>query len=152
VPSDYDLNGGQVRVFTNDSFDDSNPDWSYDGRFVIFSSNRGDEPGRLPGSQYLKPFYVICAYTGNLVDSLGDFANAGAYYGARFCGTEAVMAAVAGSEKDSTGEAVISGNDNRTSSTGNSDYNYYRETIPAANSIVDAYGSPAYNYGVTSWW
>ncbi len=103
-------------------------------------------------SEYLNPFYVMSAYDGDIVANLGDFANAGYYYGARFCGTEAVMAAVAGTQKDSSGTAIISGNDGRKSSTGNSDYSYYRETIPAANNIVDAYGSPAYNYGVTSWW
>jgi hypothetical protein len=153
LPTDYFANGGQVRVLTNDGFEDSGPDWSYDGRFIMFSSDRGGEPGRMTDtSAYLKPFYVISAYTGELVEDLGDFANAGYYYGARFCATEAVMAAVAGTEKTITGEAIISGSDHRTSTTGNSDYNYYRETIPAANSIVDAYGSPAYNYGVTSWW
>ncbi len=152
IPSDYDIYGGRVQVHANNGFDDSAPDWSYDGRFILFASDRGGEPGRMAGSAYLKPFYVMNAYTGELVDELGDFANAGFYYGARFCATEAVMAAVAGVQKDSTGKAVISGSDQRKSTVTNSDYNYYREIIPAANNIVDAYGSPAYNYGVTSWW
>lgn len=151
LPSDYGFNGGEIRVLTANTSDDSRPDWSYDGRFIMFSSDRGQEPGKSVDG-YLNPFYVLNAYTGDVVADLGDFANAGVYFGARFCGTEAVMAAVTGTQKNDTGEAIISGNDNRTSSTGNSDYNYYRETIPAANNIVDAYGSPAYNYGVTSWW
>jgi Tol biopolymer transport system component len=152
APADYGVNGGSIFMLTDDGYDDSTPDWSFDGRFIMFSSNRDGEPSRVSPSGYLRPFYVISAYTGELVSDLGDFANAGTYYGARFCATEAVMAAVAGTAKNSTGEAVISGSDYRKSSTGNSDYNYYRETIPAANNIVDAYGSPAYNYGVTSWW
>ncbi len=140
-------------MLTNNVYNDTAPDWSYDGRFVIFSADRRGEPGKLTSaSDYLKPFYVLSAYDEEVVADLGDFANAGFYYGARFCATEAVMAAVAGTQKDSAGAAVISGSDSRKSSTSNSDYNYYRETIPAANNIVDAYGSPAYNYGVTSWW
>ena len=151
IPADYSFNGGEIRQLTNNLYDDTRPDWSYDGRFIIFSSDREGEPGKsLSGD--LNPFYVLNAYTGEVVADLGDFANAGAYYGARFCATEAVMAAVDGANKNSTGEAVISGSDSRKSATSNSDYNYYRETIPAANNIVDAYGSPAYNYGVTNWW
>lgn len=152
IPSDYSFNGGSITMLTDNEYDDTKPDWSCDGRFIIFSSNRGGEPGRLASaSAYLNPFYVMSAYDGGLVADLGDFANAGYYYGARFCSTEAVMAAIDGVARNSSGEAIISENDARTSSAGNSDYNYYRETIPAANNIVDAYGSPAYNYGVTSW-
>lgn len=151
IPADYSFNGGEIRQLTNNLYDDTRPDWSYDGRFIMFSSNREGESGESITGE-LNPFYVLSAYTGEVVADLGDFANAGSYYGARFCATEAVMATVKGANRNSTGEAVISGSDSRKSSTGNSDYNYYRETIPAANNIVDAYGSPAYNYGVTSWW
>ena len=154
VRSDYDVNAGPLYKYTDNAFSDINPDWSYDGRFIILQSNRGGEPAKAPGGKFedLMPFYVINVYTSEVVAELGDFANAGYYLSPRFLATEAVMAAVSRTERNNTGEAIISGNDNRTSATGNSHYNYYRETIPAANSIVDAYGSPAYNYGVTSWW
>ncbi|MBM3132331.1 MAG: hypothetical protein FJZ95_04775 [Chloroflexi bacterium] len=143
--------GERAIQLTDNTYDDTRPDWSYDGRFIIFASNWGGEPGHSISGD-LNPFYVMNAYTGEIVADLGDFANAGAYWGARFCGTESVLITVDGVKKNNSGEAVVSGSDSRKSPSGNSDYSYYRETIPAANSIVDAYGAPAYNYGVTSWW
>lgn len=145
VPSDYGTSGGSMAFMTYNEFDDTGPDWSYDGRFIIFSSDRGGEPGRLPGQEDLQPFYVVSAVNGEMVAELGDFANAGFYHGARFCGTEAVMVAVQGTTTNNAGDVMVAGSDRRRSATTSSDYNYYREIIPAANAI-------GVNFNVSSWW
>jgi hypothetical protein len=97
------------------------------------------------------PIYVMDSLTGEIVDELGDFANAGNYFAPRFTGTETAFSVIEGQETDAQGNAIIDPDtDSRISDT-HSSYNYYQETIPAANNIVDAFGTPTYNFGVTSW-
>jgi N-acetyl-gamma-glutamylphosphate reductase len=85
------------------------------------------------------------SYTGEIVDELGDFTNAGFYYAPRFTGTETAFSVVEGQETDDQGNAVIDPNADARTDDDHSSYNYYRETIPVANTIPD------YNFGVTSW-
>jgi len=41
--------------------------WFYDGRLIIFQSNREGEVGSLLGIKDLMPFYVINSYTKEVV-------------------------------------------------------------------------------------
>jgi hypothetical protein len=146
VASDFDIEENPTGwIFTDNVARDTNPDWSYDMRFIIFNSNRGGETGTLPGVSDLMPIYIMNNYTGDIVDELGDFTNAGFYYAPRFTGTETAFSVVEGQDTDEQGDAVIDPNEDTRTSDDHSSYNYYRETIPVANTI------PNYNFGVTSW-
>lgn len=138
IPSDFKL-GDNITILTQNDADDVLPSWSYDGRFIIFSSIREGETGTLPGVQYLYPFYVINSYTEEVVADFGDFADAGCYYGPRFTAIEAVFKAKEGVATDEYGNAIISGFDNRCADDPSIN-TYYREIIPAANEAgIDYY-------------
>jgi len=147
VVADFDIEENPIGLtLTNNMAQDRLPDWSYDMRFIIFTSNRGGETGTLPGVSELMPIYIMNSYTGEIVDDLGDFTNAGFYYAPRFTGTETAFSVVEGQGTDEQGNAVIDPNTDARIDDDHSSYNYYRETIPVANTI------PNYNFGVTSWW
>ncbi len=140
---DPDTNNVSYQV-TSNTCEDSLPTWSYDGRFIIFSSDRGGEDGTLAGVNALNPFYVVDAYTFDDIEDMDDFALAGFYYRPRFTATEAVLGAVDGATTDSDGTVIIdAGSDARTWDD-HSVNSYYREIIPAANSI-------GMNFNVPSW-
>jgi Tol biopolymer transport system component len=131
---------------TKNEANDQYPDWSYDMRYIVFTSDRGGEVGTLGSGVKLYPIYIMNALTGDIVDDLGDFTNAGYYFAPRFSGTQTAFSVVEGQEVDDEGNAVIDSNQDARTSDNHSNYNYYRETIPVANTI------PNYNFGVTSWW
>jgi Tol biopolymer transport system component len=108
------------------------PSYSHDGRFIILTSNRNGETGTLPGFA-LYPIFVMNRYTGEIVSSLGNFANAGYYEFPRFTATEAVLSAMSGKPVDADGNVIVSGSDDRKVSGNANTNNYYREIIPAAN-------------------
>jgi len=131
-------------ILTANTAMDQDPSWSHDGRFVIFSSNREEETGTLPGVVDLMPFYVVNSYNAKVVADLGNFADAGYYLCPRFTAIEAVFVAVEGANTDEYGNAIIDpGSDTRTGNT-HSSYNYYREIIPAANTL-------GITFACTSW-
>jgi hypothetical protein len=129
---------------TDNAYEDSLATWSYDGRFIIFSSDRGGEDGTLPGVNDLNPFYVVDSYTFDDVEDMGDFAAAGFYYRPRFTATEAVLGAVDGATTDSDGTVIIDGGSDARTWDDHSVNSYYREIIPAANSM-------GLNFNVPSW-
>jgi len=131
-----------IYYLTSNEAEDWFASWSYDGRFIIFQSDREGEKGTL--WEDLMPFYVINSYTKEVVADLGDFTNAGTYAIPRFTATEAVFSAVGGVETDQYGNAIVSGSDDRYTDS-HSSYNYYREIIPAANSA-------GIDFSCSSWW
>ncbi len=139
---DYDIyiidasgDTGTLRHYPKPGTQEANPSISHDGRFVVYAEATGTGPA-------LK---VMNRYTGEVIADLGDFANATHYYYPRFTATDAVMVAVEGVDTTSDGTVIVEGDDARTTSTSTSSYNYYREIIPAANSI-------GINFNVTSWY
>jgi hypothetical protein len=133
-----------AHILTGNTAEDYWPAWSYDGRFIIFSSNREGEVGTLPGQRYLDPFYVINSYTKEVVADLGDFTNAGYYFGPRFTATEAVFSTIEGVDTDEYGNAVIDTGSDKRYNNDHSSYNYYREIIPVANTM-------GITFACTSW-
>jgi len=84
-------------------------------------------------------------YTKEIVADLGDFTKAGFYIEPKFTATQTVFASVEGVETDINGNVIYtSGSDTRQYDSPSS-YNYYRETIPAANSV-------GIDFSCTSWW
>lgn len=130
----YDLGDElTVEILTASTKTPFGPSVSYNGRNIIYSA-LGD------GTRY----EVFNRYTGEIVDELGDFAKASNYGFPRFTGTEVIFTAVEGVETDDEGNVVVGPSDDRTTTDPNG-YNYYRETIPAANNL-------GINFNVTSWW
>jgi hypothetical protein len=144
IPSNF-KEGDYAQLLTKNTADDYYPTWSHDGRFVIFSSDREGETGTLPEVEDLDPFYVINSYTGEVVADFGDFTKAGYYFGPRFTAIEAVLIAVEGIETDETGNAIIDSESDKRYNDDHSSYNYYREIIPAANTV-------GVTFSTTSWW
>jgi Tol biopolymer transport system component len=137
--------GGDVyaRKLTDNAASDLQPSWSYDGRFVIFTSNRGGEKGTLISDLF--PIYVANSYTGEIVATLGDFTSAGWYGGPRFIAVEVILLALPEVDPDQDGEAEIPAgqSDPRTSGSHKSN-SLHRTILPVANSI-------GMTFSTTSW-
>jgi hypothetical protein len=144
IPSNF-KEGDYAQLLTRNTADDYYPSWSYDGRFIIFSSDREGEKGTLPEVEDLDPFYVINSYTGEVVADFGDFTEAGYYFGPRFTAIEAVFKAVEGVDTDEFGNAIVASGSDKRYNDDHSSYNYYREIIPAANTV-------GITFSTTSWW
>lgn len=133
--------------YTDNDVRDVEGSYSYDGRFIIFCSDRNkatDGAPTIPDLE-IQPVYVLNRYTVDIFSNYGNFTNAGYYGNPLIVATEAIMVAVDGASTDSEGNVDTGASDNRTSSSGTgSTNNYYREIIPAANSI-------GMNFNVTSW-
>ena len=130
-------NTGNYRYYTNNTTYELQPSFSYDGRFIIYTYS-------VPGSDDLS-LKVINRYTGIEVVDLGNFANGTGYRAPRFTGTEVALVAVEEAATDDQGTVIITGEDERTTTSSSTSSNtYYREIIPAANSL-------GINFNVGSW-
>jgi len=109
---------------------------SHDGKYILYVHYVTDD----------MRLRVIDRYTGDLVYDYGNFADAADYSSGRFTATEAALVALAGTTTDENGNVIIDPDDDqRVTGGGSSSYNYYREIIPAANTM-------GMNFNVTSWW
>lgn len=143
--NDFKL-GDNVTILTANAGNNWFPSWSCDGRFIIFSSDQKNESGTpTGGGSLLEPFYVINSYTGASVVDFGDFASAGNYFRPRFTETEAVLSAVQGAPRDSSGNVIINpGSDARVNDSHNIN-SYYQVIIPAANQMGIDFSLPSWD-------
>jgi hypothetical protein len=136
VPNDFETDFLiTINSLTDNAARDSFPSWSYDGRFIIFSSDRGGELSTFPGVEYLDPFYVINSYTGKLITNYGDFADAGWYYYPSFTATEAGFIAAEGVPTDDFGDAIITPDSDTRCYDSPSEGSLYQISLPIENEM-----------------
>ncbi|MBU7004588.1 MAG: PD40 domain-containing protein, partial [Theionarchaea archaeon] len=157
IPADFDIdtNPYYYRMTDNDC-DDYFPSFSHTGRYLLYSSDRGGEMGYINGSpRDMNPFYLTNRWTGEVVTPFGNFAEAGMYYCPVLIGICFILTGKEDVVLDSAGNVVIDeGETDERQTDQHSDggvyystssaNSYYREIIPAANSL-------GISFGCTSW-
>jgi hypothetical protein len=101
---------------------------------VVFSSGREGEEGSIPGVG-LMPFYVLDVHRGEIVGDLGDFTDAGLYFGPRFTATPALLAPRETLPLDAEGNAIVPPQGDPRTDDDHSSLELHRVILPAANDL-----------------
>jgi hypothetical protein len=166
IPSDFDIETKAYywRVTDNDC-DEWNPSFSHNGRYLLYSSNRGGEKGYINNEPVdMQPFYLVNRWTHKVLTEYGNFAEAGKYYFPTLIGVCYLFTVKKGYQASSDGTVVIGAGetDQRTTDDHTDAGRYYEgqdvvsqyhdEIWAAANSIsyIGSY-STGISLGCTSW-